>query len=57
MALSGRDASVTGITSMTGPTLTVVPVRINIDHQLNIADFLEDVQARVAELRLINIGP
>ena len=52
LTLSGRDAPVTGITSMLGPAITTVPLRVNIDNTKTITEYLQDVQALVAQVRL-----
>ena len=47
--VTGRDAPVTGIADMIGPTLATVPTRLAIDRGHSIAQFLETVQAQSAE--------
>lgn len=47
--LTGRDAPVPGIEDMVGPTLTSVPTRIHINHELTVAEFLHDVQKKFVE--------
>ncbi|KAH8177897.1 AMP-binding enzyme domain-containing protein [Sarocladium implicatum] len=42
--LSGRSAPVAGITQITGPTFTTVPVRVKIDQTQTVKDFLRMVQ-------------
>ncbi|KAF4630787.1 hypothetical protein G7Y89_g7349 [Cudoniella acicularis] len=46
--LSGRDAPVEGITDMVGPTLSTIPMRVSIDSNSSISEFLEDVQSKSA---------
>lgn len=52
LTLSGRDAPVAGVTNMLGPTITTVPLRINLDNTKTAAEFLHDVQAQVSQVRL-----
>lgn len=47
--LTGRDAPVSDITSILGPTLATVPTRIRIHPQTTVARFLEEVQEQSAE--------
>ena len=47
--VTGRDAPVTGISDMIGPTLATVPTRLSINRGQSIAGFLDDVQAQSAE--------
>ncbi|GFP57380.1 nonribosomal peptide synthetase lcsA [Trichoderma asperellum] len=44
--ISGRQASVDGLTNMAGPCIATVPVRIAIDRKQSISDFLEAVQSQ-----------
>ena len=44
IALSGRDAPVAGIEDVMGPTITTVPVEINVDRTKTIQQFLREVQ-------------
>lgn len=48
--MNGRDAPVTGIGGMIGPTLTTVPTRVRIDHDLTIAEYLRVVQDQMAQV-------
>jgi len=42
--LTGRDAPVSGIVDMIGPTLATVPTRVCINYEWTVCKFLEDVQ-------------
>ncbi|ESZ91233.1 non-ribosomal peptide synthetase [Sclerotinia borealis F-4128] len=42
--LSGRDAAIDGIDTMIGPTFSTVPIRIQINGQHSIEEFLEQIQ-------------
>ncbi|KAH8660628.1 hypothetical protein BX600DRAFT_523663 [Xylariales sp. PMI_506] len=44
--LSGRDAPVVGIEDVVAPTITTVPVRIQIDQHKTIADFLSSIESQ-----------
>ena len=44
-AFSGRDANVHGILDLDGPTLCTVPMRVNIDRNLSMLDFVRQVQS------------
>lgn len=46
--LTGRDAPVSGIEDMVGPTLATVPTRVCIDRELTVAAFLQDIQKQFA---------
>ncbi|KAA8900647.1 hypothetical protein FN846DRAFT_988776, partial [Sphaerosporella brunnea] len=50
MALTGRNAPVAGIESITGPTQTAVPVRITIDPTASPASLLRDVHSQSVEM-------
>jgi amino acid adenylation domain-containing protein len=41
---SGREASVPGIESIIGPTITTAPVRLRLDRQLTVHDYLKETQ-------------
>ncbi|KAF1943906.1 acetyl-CoA synthetase-like protein [Clathrospora elynae] len=41
---SGREAAVSGIESIIGPTITTAPVRLRLDRQLTVHDYLKDTQ-------------
>lgn len=49
-ALSGRTAVVDGISEMVAPTMTTVPVRVIIDKELSIEQFLEQIQRQAVEM-------
>ena len=49
-ALSGRDAPVPGIIEMLGPTITAVPVRLNVRRNQPIMDYLESVHEKMIEM-------
>ena len=46
--LSGRKASVHGIEQITGPTITTVPMRVNIDMAVPIDTYMENLQKKIA---------
>lgn len=46
--LTGRDAPLPGISGMIGPALAAVPMRIRINRDLTVAEFLRDVQGQAA---------
>ncbi|KAL1965991.1 hypothetical protein VTN77DRAFT_4931 [Rasamsonia byssochlamydoides] len=48
--LTGRDAPLPGISGMIGPALATVPMRIRINRDLNVAEFLRDVQGQAAAI-------
>ncbi|KAI9848835.1 MAG: NRPS [Sclerophora amabilis] len=48
--LSGRNAPVSGVAKMLGPTITTVPIRIRLDRGRTIAQFLEDIQDQATEM-------
>lgn len=43
-AFSGRDADVHGILDLDGPTLCTVPMRVKLDRDLSMLDFVREVQ-------------
>src|SRR5204862_7541942 len=43
-AFSGRDANIDGILSLNGPTLCIVPMRVNIDGSSSMLAFTKSVQ-------------
>lgn len=45
--LSGRDAAVSGILSMAGPTISTVPFRVQIDAQQGLLDLANAIQADI----------
>jgi non-ribosomal peptide synthetase component F/aryl carrier-like protein len=48
--VSGRQAPVPGIEKMTGPLIATVPVRIQLNKNQLISDFLKDVQHQATEM-------
>ena len=48
--LSGRDVPVPGITDITGPTLTTVPTRIQVDRKLAVLRFLKEVHQQATDV-------
>ncbi len=44
--LSGRNAPVEGINQIIGPTLAVVPVRVQLSHNLRVLDYLRILQGQ-----------
>ncbi len=48
--LSGRDVAVPGISDMTGPTITTVPVRIQVDAGQDSVDFLAKIKQQMEEM-------
>jgi len=48
--LSGRNAAVTGIVRMLGPTITTVPVRVRLGGKQCIKDYLQAVQDQSIEM-------
>lgn len=48
--LTGRDVSVAGITEVCGPTLTTVPIRVQIDRGAAVSDFLKKLSTNVTNL-------
>lgn len=46
--LTGRDIPVSGIDKMLGPALSIVPMRLQLNPDLNIAQYLQNVQAQTA---------
>lgn len=48
--LSGRNASVPGISNLVGPTITTVPVRIAFEGSQTISSFLKSVQDQGTEM-------
>jgi amino acid adenylation domain-containing protein/non-ribosomal peptide synthase protein (TIGR01720 family) len=51
LTLSGRDAPVPDITKMMGITITTVPVRVAFDSTSTIAEYLEEVQSYISEVK------
>lgn len=48
--LAGRNINLPGITEITGPTLTTVPTRIQVDNEQTIAQYLKGVHHSTAEM-------
>ena len=48
--LSGRNAPVDGVLNMTGPTITTVPLRVQLDRSQEIEDALEQLQRQSSEI-------
>ncbi|MCU7496665.1 MAG: amino acid adenylation domain-containing protein [Ignavibacteria bacterium] len=49
--VSGRPAELPDINSTVGLFINTLPVRIKIDHEMNVADWLRDIQIQQAEQR------
>ncbi len=47
---SGRSAPITGIQRMIGPTITAVPLRVKINRDSSIQDFLKQVMQQAADM-------
>ncbi|KAK8036909.1 non-ribosomal peptide synthetase [Apiospora marii] len=50
MTVSGRQAPVPGLDNMSGPTIATVPVRVRLDPNQSVADFLQGIQAQASEM-------
>ncbi|RDW86494.1 uncharacterized protein DSM5745_03136 [Aspergillus mulundensis] len=50
IALSGRDAPVDGIANVVGPTITTVPVRIQMTKQQTVSEYLTAVDQQAKEM-------
>ena len=48
--VSGRNASVPGLETMSGPTIATVPVRVKLDQEKTTGQNLEDIQSHASEL-------
>jgi amino acid adenylation domain-containing protein len=48
--MSGRNAPVKGITTIIGPTITTIPVRIRLDFTRTITQFLQEVEDQAVDL-------
>ncbi|KAL4884491.1 hypothetical protein BJY04DRAFT_215457 [Aspergillus karnatakaensis] len=48
--LSGRNAAVRGIAEMVGPTITTVPVAVQLDKEQTVDNFLRAVQKQAADM-------
>jgi amino acid adenylation domain-containing protein/thioester reductase-like protein len=49
-SVSGRQAAVAGISDMPGPVVATVPVRIRIQPEQKISEFLQQVQAQATDM-------
>lgn len=47
--VTGRDASLPGITDIVGPTLATVPVRVTLDLEQTVSGYLSDIQTQTIE--------
>lgn len=52
ISVSGRHAPVPGLESMSGPLVATVPVRMRLDAEQRVSDFLHDVQAHASGMIL-----
>ncbi|CRG90801.1 Nonribosomal peptide synthetase 8 [Talaromyces islandicus] len=50
VTVSGRSAPVSGITELVAPTITTVPVRVTINKEQSVRDFLSQVQRQAIEM-------
>ncbi|RDL30479.1 uncharacterized protein BP5553_10357 [Venustampulla echinocandica] len=50
LTLSGRDLSVPGIQQTLGPTITTVPLKMHIDSEQTIANYLKDTQKQSIDM-------
>lgn len=50
MPLSGRNAPVSDIAAISGPTITTVPVRIRIDGKESVREYLQRVQTQAVDM-------
>lgn len=50
LALSGRQASVSGIDSITGPTLTTVPLRVRLQNEQTVISKMHQLQEQLAAM-------
>ncbi len=48
--LAGRDIPLPGVDDMQGPTITTVPVKVHINRETRVADFLQAVQRQSTEM-------
>ncbi|KAJ6789651.1 hypothetical protein PWT90_05590 [Aphanocladium album] len=48
--LSGRNAAISGIDEVLGPTIATVPVRVQVPRKLDITSFLHQVQRQAADM-------
>ena len=50
MTVSGRQAPVPGLDNMAGPTIATVPVRVRLNPNQSVADFLQGIQAQASNM-------
>ena len=50
VTVSGRSVPITGITDMLGPTIATIPVRIRMEPNITVQEFLEIVQRQATEM-------
>ncbi|KAL4789174.1 hypothetical protein BDV19DRAFT_395291 [Aspergillus venezuelensis] len=50
VTLSGRNAPVPQVADITAPLITTVPVRIRVDQELTVAEFLDRIQKQAIEM-------
>ncbi|KAF2149248.1 acetyl-CoA synthetase-like protein [Myriangium duriaei CBS 260.36] len=50
VTLSGRSSNLAGIHEIVGPTLTTVPVRVQLDFQKTVKEYLEAVQSKAVDM-------
>lgn len=50
VTLSGRTAPVAGLDNMAGPTIVTLPVRVMVDYDQPIVDFLDALRSQAAEM-------
>ena len=50
VTLSGRNAPVAEITELIAPTITTVPVRVQVDQDVQVASYLENIQSQAVEM-------
>jgi non-ribosomal peptide synthetase component F len=50
LLVSGRNASLPGVTGIRGPTIATVPVQVRIDHDLSLETFLRQIQNQITEM-------
>ncbi|MDB5911258.1 MAG: nonribosomal peptide synthetase dtxS1-like, partial [Massilia sp.] len=48
--VSGREANVAGLDRMAGPAVATVPLRIRLNRQQQVSEFLRDVQRQASEM-------
>lgn len=49
-SVSGRQAAIPGITEMPGPVVATLPIRIQIDPDQQVSDFLRQVQSQATDM-------